>query len=122
MDFGDTARIRVIVTVVAAVYQDRKYTFDSLIYLVSLWGIGVELLEIGMQTAGLGATIARNYFVVKPGAALCCALYTFGCMFTGILVAQSFRLADYRRAKRTENAVAPPAPPQKNGEPRDQES
>ncbi|MBQ6158305.1 MAG: bile acid:sodium symporter family protein [Thermoguttaceae bacterium] len=80
------------------------------------------LLEIGMQNAGLGATIARNYFEDKPGAALCCALYTFGCMFTGILVAQSFRLADYRRAKRAENAVAPPAPPQKNGEPRDQES
>ena len=69
------------------------------------------LLEIGMQNAGLGATIARNYFEDKPGAALCCALYTFGCMFTGILVAQSFRLADYRQTKQTdaggENPDAP---------------
>ncbi|MBR2694274.1 MAG: bile acid:sodium symporter family protein [Thermoguttaceae bacterium] len=77
------------------------------------------LLEIGMQNAGLGATIARNYFEDKPGAALCCALYTFGCMFTGILVAQSFRFTDYLKTKRTENAVSPS---QENTESGDQPS
>ncbi|MBO7725150.1 MAG: bile acid:sodium symporter family protein [Thermoguttaceae bacterium] len=72
------------------------------------------LLEIGMQNAGLGATIARNYFADKPGAALCCALYTFGCMFTGILVAQGFRLLDYRRAKLVGAAELPAETEPKN--------
>lgn len=69
------------------------------------------LLEIGMQNAGLGATIAKNYFEDKPGAALCCALYTFGCMFTGILVAQWFRFSDYLKAQKED-----PQTPQEQGE------
>ncbi|MCA9057409.1 MAG: bile acid:sodium symporter family protein [Planctomycetaceae bacterium] len=44
-------------------------------------------LEIGMQNAGAGASIALNLF---PGssAAVPCVLYTFGCMLTGTLLAQ----------------------------------
>lgn len=45
-------------------------------------------LEIGMQNAGLGATLAQQLF---PGADLISlppALYTFGCMLTGTLLAQ----------------------------------
>lgn len=49
-------------------------------------------LEVGMQNAGLGTFLARLYFPDEPNAALCCALYTFGCMFTGIILAQCFRL------------------------------
>ncbi len=48
-------------------------------------------LEVGMQNAGLGTFLARQYFPDEPNAALCCALYTFGCMFTGIILAQYFR-------------------------------
>lgn len=49
------------------------------------------ILEIGMQNAGLGVMLAQKYFPDKPEVALCCAMYTFGCMFTGILVAQGLR-------------------------------
>lgn len=56
------------------------------------------ILEVGMQNAGLGATIARAYFPEMTETALCCALFTFGCMFTGILVVQLFRLIDYYRS------------------------
>lgn len=43
-------------------------------------------LEIGMQNAGLGSVLAANYF--GHAAALAPALYTFGCMFTGTVLAR----------------------------------
>ncbi|MDO4583880.1 MAG: bile acid:sodium symporter family protein [Planctomycetia bacterium] len=46
------------------------------------------IIEVGMQNAGLGTFLARQYFPDFPEAALCCAMYTFGCMFTGILLVQ----------------------------------
>lgn len=48
-------------------------------------------LEIGMQNAGLGTMLATKYFSEHPQAAIVCAMYTFGCMFTGIILAQMFR-------------------------------
>ena len=50
------------------------------------------MIEVGMQNAGLGAFLAKAYFAETPQTALCCALYTFGCMFTGILLVQYFRV------------------------------
>lgn len=47
-------------------------------------------LEIGMQNAGLGTMLATTYFKDFPQAAIVCAMYTFGCMFTGIILAQIF--------------------------------
>lgn len=44
-------------------------------------------LEIGMQNAGLGTKIALQYFA-DPATAIPCALYTFGCMFTGTALAR----------------------------------
>lgn len=52
------------------------------------------MLEVGMQNAGLGTVLAQKFFPDKPETAFCCALFTFGCMFTGILVAQGFRIFD----------------------------
>ena len=49
------------------------------------------ILEIGMQNAGLGTYLATTYFPDSKGAALCCAMYTFGCMFNGIILAQILR-------------------------------
>ena len=60
-------------------------------------------LEVGMQNAGLGTFLARQYFPDEPNAALCCALYTFGCMFTGIILAQYFR---HQVAKQTDAGQA----------------
>lgn len=61
------------------------------------WFIGADekmrralTLEIGMQNAGLGTMLAQIYYPEDPRAALCCAMYTFGCMFTGIILAQCF--------------------------------
>ena len=54
-------------------------------------------IEVGMQNAGLGTALAMKFFQNQPEAALFCASYTFGCMFTGIILAQLFRLSSYRR-------------------------
>lgn len=45
-------------------------------------------LEIGMQNAGLGTSLVQQFFEDDPAAALPPALYTFGCMLTGTLLAQ----------------------------------
>ncbi len=49
-------------------------------------------LEIGMQNAGLGTTLALALFPDQPQAAVPCALYTFGCMFTGTLLARAMAM------------------------------
>jgi BASS family bile acid:Na+ symporter len=46
------------------------------------------VLEIGMQNAGLGATLAASLFQDRPGTMIAPALYTFGCMLTGTLLAR----------------------------------
>ncbi|WP_152049301.1 bile acid:sodium symporter family protein [Tautonia marina] len=49
-------------------------------------------LEVGMQNAGLGTTMALTLFPDRPAAAIPCALYTFGCMFTGTALASWWSL------------------------------
>ncbi len=56
-------------------------------------------LEIGMQNAGLGAMLATQLF---PGPdqkaiAIAPAMYTFGCMLTGTMLAQAWALYSSRR-------------------------
>ena len=46
------------------------------------------VLEVGMQNAGLGATMAQQLFAGRDLVALPPALYTFGCMMTGTILAQ----------------------------------
>ncbi|MDP6442975.1 MAG: bile acid:sodium symporter family protein [Pirellulaceae bacterium] len=43
-------------------------------------------IEIGMQNAGVGAALAASFF--SSEAAVAPAIYTFGCMLTGTLLAQ----------------------------------
>jgi BASS family bile acid:Na+ symporter len=45
-------------------------------------------LEVGLQNAGLGAVLAGQLFPNRPEVALPPALYTFGCMLTGTILAQ----------------------------------
>lgn len=45
------------------------------------------MLEVGMQNAGLGATLAVGLFPDQPTAAVAPAVYTFGCMVTGTALA-----------------------------------
>ncbi len=55
-------------------------------------------LEIGMQNAGLGATLASRLFSSLPAVALPTALYTFGCMLTGTILAQYWSRRDLGEA------------------------
>ncbi|MHC4177137.1 MAG: bile acid:sodium symporter family protein [Planctomycetota bacterium] len=45
-------------------------------------------LEVGMQNAGLGTFLVLKVFDEQPAAAIPTALYTFGCMFTGTILAR----------------------------------
>jgi BASS family bile acid:Na+ symporter len=46
------------------------------------------ILEIGMQNAGLGTALAADLFRSQPRVMIPTALYTFGCMLTGTLLAR----------------------------------
>jgi BASS family bile acid:Na+ symporter len=50
-------------------------------------------LEVGMQNAGLGATLATGLFPDRSEIAIAPAAYTFGCMLTGTLLARLWRTA-----------------------------
>ena len=45
-------------------------------------------LEVGMQNAGLGASLATELFPDRSAVAIAPAFYTFGCMLTGTLLAR----------------------------------
>lgn len=44
-------------------------------------------LEVGMQNAGAGIVLAQQLFPEQRQAVVPCILYTFGCMFTGTILA-----------------------------------
>lgn len=44
-------------------------------------------LEVGMQNAGAGTALAIQLFGAHSAAIIPCVVYTFGCMFTGTLLA-----------------------------------
>lgn len=50
-------------------------------------------IEIGMQNAGLGATLAATLFPDRPEIAIAPAIYTFGCMLTGTVLAWSWSMS-----------------------------
>lgn len=116
-NFGEiTANLVIILIIACAVAGNREKSFPMLMVwpmlLVNFGGyfagfLGGKLLridsrkaralmvEVGMQNAGLGVMLANIYFKDQPEVALCCAMYTFGCMFTGIILVQILRyLAD----------------------------
>ncbi|MDG2382073.1 MAG: bile acid:sodium symporter family protein [Pirellulaceae bacterium] len=63
-------------------------------------------LEIGMQNAGLGVTLAMEIFGKESPVLIPVAIYTFGCMFTGTI------LARYWSSRPTELAAPPESPPE----------
>ncbi|NQV23735.1 MAG: bile acid:sodium symporter family protein [Rhodopirellula sp.] len=65
-------------------------------------------LEVGMQNAGLGTVLVLDLFKDQPAAAIPTAVYTFGCMLTGTLLAQwwSFRPPSDTNVGEAENAAA----------------
>jgi BASS family bile acid:Na+ symporter len=61
-------------------------------------------LEIGMQNAGLGATLATQLFPDRSAIAIAPAMYTFGCMLTGTLLARVWATVSQRQ----ENPLSSP--------------
>ena len=55
-------------------------------------------LEVGMQNAGLGAVMARQLFEAREAIAIAPAMYTFGCMLTGTLLAGIWTWREKRSA------------------------
>ena len=68
-------------------------------------------LEVGMQNAGLGTFLVLDLFENEPAAAIPTAVYTFGCMLTGTMLAQWWRSKDRREGSDVsddgESSVAP---------------
>jgi BASS family bile acid:Na+ symporter len=58
-------------------------------------------LEIGMQNAGLGAYLATSLFPERTAIAIAPAMYTFGCMLTGTILARAWAIHGQRRAEAT---------------------
>lgn len=50
-------------------------------------------LEVGLQNAGLGTVLAMEVFGQNARIAIAPAIYTFGCMFTGTLLARTWALS-----------------------------
>jgi BASS family bile acid:Na+ symporter len=77
-------------------------------------GLGLKLdesmrraltLEVGMQNAGLGAMLATELFSDKPGVAIAPAMYTFGCMLTGTILARIWAGRSSHHAPRDESGT-----------------
>lgn len=66
-------------------------------------------LEVGMQNAGLGTTLALGLFPDRPAVAIPGALYTFGCMLTGTALATYWGWRSDASASETERKR--PLPP-----------
>jgi BASS family bile acid:Na+ symporter len=62
------------------------------------------VLEIGMQNAGLGTALASKLFAEQPDTMIPSALYTFGCMLSGTVLASYW--GQRRRASLAERARA----------------
>ncbi len=54
-------------------------------------------LEVGMQNAGLGTALAAQIFAGQESVLIPTALYTFGCMLTGTMLAHWWRQQDGAR-------------------------
>ncbi|MBN2293675.1 MAG: bile acid:sodium symporter family protein [Pirellulales bacterium] len=59
-------------------------------------------LEVGLQNAGLGTVLAMELFGNDPRIALAPALYTFGCMFTGTILARAWAMSTAKRCEQSE--------------------
>ena len=68
------------------------------------------VLEIGMQNAGLGTVLAAQLFPQQAAIPLPPALYTFGCMFTGTVLAAYWGSRGGVSEPELASAPAEPAP------------
>ena len=69
-----------------------------------------------MQNAGVGTRLAATLLGAGTVATIPTAMYTFGCMLTGTLLAQAFAQRDRKHQNPTTDGTS------ETGRPRDQES
>jgi len=63
-------------------------------------------LEVGMQNAGLGATLAIELFPQHPTISMAPAFYTFFCMFTGTIFAWYWSLKEHPHESPAAKAIS----------------
>ena len=61
-------------------------------------------LEVGMQNAGLGATLASHLFPDQPETAIAPAMYTFGCMLTGTILSRLWSLRGVQECEKSSSS------------------
>ena len=81
-----------LITLVAVILHNTLGLMGGF-YLSRLLGLDLKqsrtiAIEVGMQNAGLGAALAVKLFPDQAGIAIAPALYTFGCMLTGTMLAR----------------------------------
>lgn len=64
-------------------------------------------LEVGMQNAGLGTTLVTSLFPDDPTVAIPPAIYTFGCMLTGTILARIWSAGPQPDTEPTCQTIAP---------------
>ena len=62
-------------------------------------------LEVGMQNAGLGTALAVSLYGANTMATIPTAAYTFGCMFTGTILAVAWRITPWKRSTSCEASL-----------------
>lgn len=108
--------ILLIIAIVVALKRDDLVRADVMLlvalatlnaggYLLGYWGAaGLRFpegmrraltLEVGMQNAGAGIVLADRLFGAASDAVIPCALYTFGCMLTGTILASWWQRRDF---------------------------
>jgi BASS family bile acid:Na+ symporter len=117
-----------VIAAVIAANRERLYHFAPVVvmalaciniggYLAGYFsGVAIRLdepmrraltIEVGMQNAGLGAALALKLFPDRPGVAIAPALFMFGCMLTGTLLARAWAWSDDHRAMLVDDAAKP---------------
>ena len=86
-----------------------------LVGYVAGWSVGLDerrrralTIEVGMQNAGVGTQLAIAVLGAASPATVPTAMYTFGCMLTGTLLAQAFGRSPVSAVAETENPSSAP--------------
>jgi len=100
---GDASRILVGALVLINVGGYAAGLLGSRLLKLSAPMCRALTVEVGMQNAGLGATLATHLFADKTQTAIAPAIYTFECMLTGTLLAWMWSMGKGDRSTDSES-------------------
>lgn len=86
-DFGSSSKLLVVLLLINLLGYSAGYFGGGKLKLKQSMRRALTL-EVGMQNAGLGTVLVLGLFKDQPAVAIPTAVYTFGCMLTGTLLAQ----------------------------------